>query len=101
MMEAFFASVLGIVVYFCGLFVWPACAFFWRNNRRRTMALRLVFFCQLLLDLVLAGFLIFSRGLMEHQYGWLFLMLVVNIIFTPAALIGAVYDSAHPIKPAA
>jgi hypothetical protein len=92
MMKDVLMMVVGGVLYFSGLLVWPVCVFLWRKKKRRTRVLRWVFLCQLLCDLVLAAFCAFSRGLMEHQYGWIFLMLVVNVVFTPAALLAAVYD---------
>ena len=92
MMENVLITLVGAVLYFSGLLVWPVCVLLWRKKKRRTRALRWVFLCQLVCDLVLAGFFVFSRGLMEHQYGWLFVMLLVNAVFTPAALIAAFYD---------
>lgn len=90
--------ILGAVLYSSGLLVWPVCAFLWHQNKRKTTGLRWVFLCQLVCDVVLAGFFIFSRNLLEHQYGWLFLMLVVNVVFTPAAIIAAIYDSGRQIE---
>jgi ABC-type phosphate transport system permease subunit len=94
MPENILMYMLGAVLYFSGLLVWPVYALLWRKRRRRTRALRWVFFSQLSCELVLAGFFFFSRGLMEHQYGWLFLMLVLNVVFTPVALLAAIYDRA-------
>ena len=98
MIENVLLTLLGAVLYFSGLIVWPVSVLLWRKKNRSTRAVRWVFFCQLLCDLVLAGFSMFSRGLMEHQYGWLFLMLIVNVVFTPAALMAAFYDYQRQIE---
>lgn len=91
-------AILGFAFYVSELLVWPACALLWRGTGKRTRALRRVFFTQLFLLLVLVGFAVFSRGLLEHPYGWLFLMLVLNVVFTPLALGAAVYDSSRAAR---
>jgi hypothetical protein len=82
---------LAILLYGSGLLVWPVCALLWRK-KRRTRALRWVFLSELLCLLVLFGFAAFSRGILEHGYSWLILMIVANIAFTPLAMGGACYD---------
>jgi hypothetical protein len=77
--------------YGSGLLVWPVCALLWRK-KRRTRALRWVFFSELVCLLVLYGFAAFSRGILEHGYYWLLLMILANIVFTPLAIGAAVYD---------
>jgi hypothetical protein len=44
---------------------------------------------------ILVSFGLFSRGILEHQYYWLILMIVVNVVFTPAAIAAAIYDYAR------
>ena len=83
---------LAILLYGSGLLVWPLCALFWRKTRRRAHALKWVFFTQLLLLLVLVGFLLFSNGLLEHGYYWLILMIMLNLLFTPLAIMEAMFD---------
>ena len=83
---------LAILLYGSGLMVWPLCALFWRKTDRRSRALKWVFFAQLLLLLALIGFFVFSNGLLEHQYYWLILMIMLNLAFTPLAIGAAIYD---------
>jgi hypothetical protein len=84
--------VLGVLLYASGLLIWPTCALLWRGTGRRTRALMCVFFGQLLLLLALVAFFIFSNGLLEHQYYWLLLMIMLNLGFTPLAIGAACYD---------
>jgi len=89
------AVLLGVPLYLSGLLVWPVCVFVWRRKKRRTRAVRWVFLGQLVCLLILVGFFVFSDGLLEHQYHWLILMIVLNILFTPFAVGAAFYDYAH------
>lgn len=82
---------LAILLYGSGLLIWPVCALLWRK-KRRTRALRWVFFSELFCLLVLYGFATFSNGILEHGYYWLVLMIVANVGFTPIALGAAIYD---------
>jgi len=82
---------LAILLYGSGFLVWPACALAWRKARR-TRALRLVFFLELLCLITLYGFMCFSTGILEHGYYWLVLMILANILFTPFAIGAAIYD---------
>ena len=56
-----------------------------------------MFLGQLVCVLALIGFVVFSYGLLEHQYYWLMIMIVLNIVFTPLAVGAALYDYAHSI----
>jgi hypothetical protein len=82
---------LAILLYGSGLLVWPACALAWRKERR-TPALRIVFFLELVCLLTLGGFMCFSTGILQHGYYWLVLMILANILFTPFAIGAAIYD---------
>lgn len=93
-MEEVLIIIVGSLFYVSGFLVWPMCHFLWRKQKRPTKTLRLVFFAELICQSILVGFLLFSRGLMEHQYGWLFLIILVNVIFTPVALIASARDYA-------
>ncbi|HEY5910860.1 MAG TPA: hypothetical protein VJA21_09690 [Verrucomicrobiae bacterium] len=84
--------LLGVPVYLGGLLVWPACAYFWRGKMRRGRVLRWAFAGQLLLLLVLIGFFVFSRGILEHQYYWLMCMIILNVLFLPFHVGAAIYD---------
>jgi hypothetical protein len=86
-----FIGLIGALLYGSGLLFWPICALVWRR-KRRTRALRVVFFFELTCLLVLAGFAAFSRGILAHGYSWLMLMILVNIVFTPLAIGAAIYD---------
>jgi len=87
--------LLSAPFYLSGLLVWPVCSFLWRRRKRRARVLRWVFFGQLVFLLTLVGFFVFSYGLLEHQYYWLVLMIMQNILFTPFAVGAALYDYAH------
>ena len=80
-----------IILYGSGLLIWPACALAWRKTRR-TRALRWAFFVKLVCLLTLYAFGCFSRGILEHGYYWLVLMIMANIVFTPFAIGAAIYD---------
>jgi hypothetical protein len=82
---------LAILLYGSGLLIWPVCALLWRK-KRRTLALRWVSLSELIGLLVLYGFASFSRGILEHGYYWLVLMILANIVFTPLAMGAAIYD---------
>ena len=85
-------NLFGILLYSSGLLVWPCCWLLWRNEKRRTVALQWVFLGELGCQLVLLGFLMFSHGLLAQAYSWLFLMILVNLLFTPLAIGAAIYD---------
>jgi hypothetical protein len=88
-----FIALIGALLYGSGLLFWPVCAFLW-HRKRRTRALRLVFFCEFTCLLVLAGFAAFSHGILAHGYSWLMLMILANIIFTLLAIGAAIFDYA-------
>jgi hypothetical protein len=92
MIENVLIGIVGLLLYASGLVVWPVCALFWRKKKRHTKALRWTFLCELACQLVIIGFFIFSRGILEHQYGWLVFSILVNIVFTPAMILAAFYD---------
>jgi hypothetical protein len=94
-------GVIGSLLYLSGLLVWPACVLLWRKRKRRTRALHWVFFSQLLGDLVILAFFAFSQGILEHQYYWLMLMIMLNVFCTPLALLAAIYDSGKIVQSAA
>src|SRR5438874_1008181 len=102
-MQEIFIGFFGILFYVSGLLVLPICAVLWRK-KRRTRALRWVFFIEVACLLVLAGFGAFSRGILEHRYSWFILMILANVVFTPFALCAAIYDYSAalptPIAPA-
>jgi hypothetical protein len=89
------AILLGVPLYVSGLLVWPVCSLLWRRRKRRARVLRWVSFGQFVFLLVLVGFFVFSYGLLEHQYYWLVLMIMLNILFTPFAVVAALYDYTH------
>src|SRR5204863_9146792 len=91
-MRDVFIGIFGILLYASGLFVWPVCLLLWRKKGRRTRASRWVFVAEVFCQLVLVGFFVFSHGILEHQYYWLILMIMVNLGFTPLALGAAIYD---------
>ncbi len=91
-MRDVFIGIFGILVYASGLLVWPVCLLLWRKKRRRTTASRWVFLAEVFCQLVLVAFFVFSDGILEHQYYWLFLMMMVNLGFTPLAIGAALYD---------
>ncbi len=101
MIQDAFIGILGILLYLSGLLVWPVCCLLWRKHKGRTRALRWVFFCQLLGDLVLLGFFAFSHGILDHQYSWLMLMIMLNVVCTPLALVAAFYDYGRTVQSAA
>lgn len=90
-MEDILINIVGGLFYVSGLLIWPVCAFLWRK-KRRTPASRWVFIAAVVCQLVLVGFFVFSRGLLEHQYYWLVLSLLANIGFTVLAIAAALYD---------
>jgi hypothetical protein len=51
-----------------------------------------MFIAEIGCQLVLVGFSVFSHGILEHGYYWAVLMIMVNVAFTPLALLAAVYD---------
>jgi len=53
-----------------------------------------MFFANLICQLILIGFLVFSHGLIQHQYGWCILMLLANGFFTLLSLVAAARDYA-------
>lgn len=85
-------EIIGVLGYASGLLVWPVCLMAWRRKRRRTTALCWMFIAEIICQLVLIGFFVFSHGMLEHQYYWLMLMIMVNLGFTPLALAAALYD---------
>src|SRR5436305_11594804 len=82
---------LAILLYGSGLLVCPACALAWRRPRRMR-ALPLVFFLELLCLLIHYGFMCFSRGMLEHGYYWLVLLILANILLTLLAIGAGVFD---------
>ncbi len=91
-MQEAIINTLGILLYTSGLLVWPICLFAWRKTGHRTRALRRVFIAEVVTLLVLIGFCAFSRGMLEHQYYWLILMIIANLVFTLLALGAASWD---------
>ena len=92
MIENLLIGILGVLLYASGLLAWPVCGLLWRRKKRHTRALRWVFFCELACQLVIIGFFIFSRGILEHQYDLLICSILVNIAFTPLMILAALYD---------
>lgn len=84
--------LMAVLFYGSGLLVWPICALLWRKKRVRTTALKWVFFSELLCLSVLYGFACFSQGLLEHGYYWFFVMIIVNLLFIPIALLAVAVD---------
>ena len=82
---------LGVPLYASGFLFWPVFALLW-HRKRRTTALRWVFFVQLACTLVLVGLACFSSIKLEHGYYWLMLLILLNLLFTPVALGAAIYD---------
>jgi len=93
-MQHVLIGVLGVLLYASGLLVWPVCLIVWRKRRRRTPVLRWTFIAEVLCQFVLVGFSVFSHGLLEHQYYWFMIMIMVNLGFTPLALGAAFLDYA-------
>src|SRR5215469_10605215 len=93
--------VLVPLFYVSGLLVWPMLALLWRGQGLRKTAVKCVFWTELGCLMVLAGFEMFSQGLLEHGYYWCVLMILANLIFTPLALIAATFDYGRgkPIRP--
>ena len=85
--------VLGVPAYLSGLLLWPAYAILWRKRNWRARVLRWVSFSHLALLVVLIGFSLFSRGLLEHQYYWFAMMILLNLLFTPFAFAAANFDA--------
>lgn len=92
MIENLVIGLLGLLLYGSGFLVWPVFAVLWRRSRRRARVLRWTFFAELLGQLALAGLLIFSRNILEHQYYWAMCMIILNVIFTPLMFLSAGYD---------
>src|SRR4051812_15249354 len=91
---------LAILLYGSSLLIWPACAVLWRK-KRRTRASRLVFFSEAVCQLLLGGFACFSRGILEHGYYWLLLMMLANVVSIPLAIGAAIYDYSRGRTPVA
>ena len=83
-------GIIGVLSYTSGLLVWPACLLAWRKHRTR--ASRWVFIVEAVCQLVLIGFFVFSQRILEHQYYWLVLMILVNLGSAPFAIGAALYD---------
>ncbi len=85
-----------LAILFCGsaLMVWPICAVLWRNTGHHAKVLRWAFFMALACQLIVIGFFVFSHGLLEHQYYWCMVSILVNIVFTPIMIVAALYDHA-------
>ena len=84
--------LLGALMYGSGFLVWPACALLWRRTSRRTKARQWSFLAELAGQVVLGAFFVFSHGILEHQYNWLMLMIILNVLFTPVMLVCVIYD---------
>jgi hypothetical protein len=93
-MEKVIAALVGIPLYVSAFLVWPFCRYRWRKQKRPTDRLRSLFFANLICQLILIGFLVFSHGLLQHQYGWCILMLLANGFFTVLSLVAASRDYA-------
>jgi hypothetical protein len=92
MIENLLIGILGVLGYGSGFLVWPVCAFLWRKKRRQARLLRWFFFGELAAQLTVAGFFVFSRGILEHQYYWCVVSMLANIVFTPFMILAALYD---------
>ena len=90
-MQSLIAVAVGVFAHGSGLLIWPSCALVWRR-KRRTPALGWVFIVELGCQLVLGGFAAFFPGLLEHEYYWLALMIVANLVFTLLAIGAACRD---------
>ena len=80
-----------ILFYGFDLVLWPTCWLIWRRKWRLPM-LRTTFFLELLCQIVLYCFAVFSRGLLEHQYYWYLYMMLANLAFMPLFIGAAVCD---------
>ena len=87
--------ILGALLYLSGLLVWPIFALLWRKKKRRTIALRWVFFSALLCMLVLFGLATSRIVKLEHGYDWFIVWIPLNLLFTFAGLVAAIYDWAQ------
>jgi hypothetical protein len=94
MLDKLVIGLLCVLLYGSGFLVWPVFALIWRRSGRRAKALCWTFFAELLGQAALAGFFIFSRDILEHQYYWLMCMIIMNVLFTPVMILSAVYDHA-------
>ncbi len=100
MIEDILIGLFSVLLYGSGLLVWPICALLWRKSHRRAKALRWAFFCEAVCQAIVIGLFLFSTGIVEHQYQWLMLSIIINIVFTPVALGSALYDHAKQIPAA-
>ena len=87
-------GLLGILFYGSALFVWPICALLWRKTGHHARILRWAFFFALVCQLIVIGFFVFSHGILEHQYYWCLVSIMVNVVLTPVMVVAAVYDYA-------
>jgi hypothetical protein len=94
MSEAFVNIFVGLF-YLSGLLVWPIFALLWRKKKRRTIALRWVFFVELLCLVVVYGLAKTRIVKLEHGYYWFILWIPLNLLFTLAGLMAALYDWAR------
>jgi hypothetical protein len=74
-------GLTALFFYGSGLLVWPIFALIWRG-KRRTTALRWVFFSEFGCILALCGLAFFSVIKLQHGYDWCILLILLNLFFT-------------------
>ena len=94
MINNVFLGLLGLLLYGSALFVWPICGFLWRKTGRHANVLRWAFSLCLACQLTVIGFFAFSHSILEHQYYWCMVSIMVNVAFTPIMIAAAFYDYA-------
>src|SRR5215472_5578523 len=88
-------NIFGTLLYVSGLLLWPIFALLWCRKKRRTIALRWVFFLELLCLAVIYVLAKTRIVKLEHGYYWFILWIPLNLLFTLAGLFAAMYDWAH------
>ena len=88
-------SIFWSLLYLSGLLVWPIFALLWCKKKRRTPALRWVFFSELLCMLVVYGLAASGIVKLGHGYYWFIVWIPLNLLFTFAGIVAAIYDWAQ------
>jgi hypothetical protein len=92
------AALLALIAYRSGFLFWPLRRLF-RGPKKPGKSLRGLFLAQLLAYAVVGCCMIFVK--IQHFYGWFFLLIMLNLIFTIAAMVALCWDAfdAHVTAP--